>query len=242
MTAPADPSRPLVRCEGVTKTYDDGSSGVRALRGVDFDVRPGELTMLVGPSGCGKTTLLSVIAGILNPSAGRVIVLDKDLSTLSSHQRTVFRGRNLGFVFQQYHLFSTLTAEENAAIPLSIAGVSKREAVGKARRLLESIGLKGRTHAPPTQLSGGQQQRVAIARGLIHEPRILVCDEPTSALDHHTGEDIMTLLRQVAVQPDRAVIVVTHDSRMFDFADRIAYMDDGCVVDVQSRASTKTPA
>jgi len=237
--APADEWKPLVRCEDVTKNYDDGSSGVRALRGVNVDVRAGELTMLVGPSGCGKTTLLSVIAGILEPTSGRITVLDRDLSTLTSHQKTVFRGRNLGFVFQQYHLFPTLTAAENAAIPLSIAGVPRSEAVGRARRLLESIGLKGRTDAPPTQLSGGQQQRVAIARGLIHSPRILVCDEPTSALDHHTGEEIMTLLRQVAVQSDRAVIVVTHDSRMFDFADRIAYMDDGRVVEVQSRTATK---
>lgn len=232
-------SQVVVRCRGVTKEYPGGGSPVRALRGVNLDIFAGELTLLVGPSGCGKTTLLSVISGILDPTSGEVVVLDTVLADLTPKQRIHFRGRNIGFVFQQYHLLPTLTAAENAAIPLSIAGVRRREAVSRSRTFLESLGLQGRTEAPPMQLSGGQQQRVAIVRGLIHGPRLLVCDEPTAALDHQTGEEILTVLKQMAVQRDRAVIVVTHDSRVFDFADRIAYMDDGCVVSVEAKTATK---
>lgn len=226
---------PLVTCRGLTKVYGSGNAEVHALRGIDLDVYGGELTMLVGPSGCGKTTLLSVLAGILRPTAGSVDALGTDLTSLSSWQRTAFRRQNVGFVFQQFNLLPALTAAENAAVPLVIQGYSKRRAVNAAKELLEKMGMGDRVNNLPGKLSGGQQQRVAIARALIHSPHLLVCDEPTSALDHKTGHTILEILRSVAVEGDRAVIIVTHDSRIFEFADTMANMDDGHIESLQRR-------
>jgi putative ABC transport system ATP-binding protein len=227
---------PLVICRNVTKVYGSGNSQVQALRGIDLDVSPGELTMLVGPSGCGKTTLLSVVAGILRPTSGTVDVLGTDLTRLSSWRRTAFRRDNVGFVFQQFNLLPALTAAENAAVPLVIQGFSKWRAVGAAKALLSTMGMEDRVNALPGKLSGGQQQRVAIARALIHRPHLLVCDEPTSALDHKTGHAILELLREIAIEGDRAVIIVTHDSRIFEFADSMARMDDGQIVSLERQA------
>jgi len=224
---------PLVTCRDVTKVYGSGNSQVQALRGVDLDVYPGELTMLVGPSGCGKTTLLSVVAAILQPTSGNVSVLGNDLTQLSSWRRTAFRRDNVGFVYQQFNLLPALTAAENAAVPLVIQGYSKWKAVSAAKSLLGRMGMDDRVNYLPGTLSGGQQQRVAIARALIHRPHLLVCDEPTSALDHKTGHAILELLREIAVEGDRAVIIVTHDSRIFEFADTIARMDDGHIVSLE---------
>ncbi|MCC7474670.1 MAG: ABC transporter ATP-binding protein, partial [Pirellulales bacterium] len=211
--------QPLISCRDVTKVYGSGNAEVHALRGVNIDVYPGEITMLVGPSGCGKTTLLSVVAGILRPSSGCVRALDVEISRLSSWRRTAFRRHHVGFVFQQFNLLPALTAAENAAAPLVIQGYSRWAALAQARQLLSKMGMGDRANSLPGQLSGGQQQRVAIARALIHHPRLLVCDEPTSALDHKTGHTILELLRTVAIEGDRAVIIVTHDSRIFEFAD-----------------------
>jgi putative ABC transport system ATP-binding protein len=219
-----------VSCRRVKKEFGQGDNRALVLRGVDFDVRFGEMTLLVGPSGCGKTTLLSVIAGLLDATAGEISVLGQDMADLSGTDSVLFRRKNLGFVFQQYNLLPSLTAAENAAVPLLAAGVPRKRAVEKASSLLVELGLEKRLNALPWQLSGGQQQRVALARALVHEPRLIVCDEPTSALDHETGRAVMDLLTKVAVRRDRAVIVVTHDSRVFDFADRIAHMDDGRIV------------
>jgi putative ABC transport system ATP-binding protein len=219
-----------VSCRQVKKEFGSGDNRALVLRGVDFDVRFGEMTMLVGPSGCGKTTLLSVIAGLLDATAGEIAVLGQDMDKLSGSDGVLFRRKNLGFVFQQYNLLPALTATENAAVPLLAAGVPRKKAVGQASALLAELGLEQRLRALPSQLSGGQQQRVALARALVHEPRLIVCDEPTSALDHESGQAVMDLLTKVAVRDDRAVIVVTHDSRVFDFADRIAHMDDGRIV------------
>jgi putative ABC transport system ATP-binding protein len=216
-----------VSVRNVTKEFGTGDNRARVLRGVDFDVNFGEMTLLVGPSGCGKTTLLSVIAGLLDPTSGGLSVLGENLNELSGSESILFRRKNLGFVFQQYNLLPALNAAENAAIPLLAAGVPRKRAVEQASSILVDLGLEQRLHALPNQLSGGQQQRVALARALVHEPRLIVCDEPTSALDHETGQAVMELLTKSAVRPDRAVIVVTHDSRVFDFADRIAHMDDG---------------
>ena len=218
----------------VTKNYGTGDSQVMALRGVDLDVYPGELTLLVGPSGCGKTTLLSVVAGILEPTRGEVMVLGSDLVQLSQRRKVAFRRQNVGFVFQQFNLLPALTAAENVAVPLLLAGWSRRKAVESAKTLLEKIGMADRMHALPSKLSGGQQQRVAIARALVHQPRLLVCDEPTSALDAKTGHTIMELLAQRGQRRmgERAVIIATHDSRIFEFGDRIAKMEDGRVVEV----------
>jgi putative ABC transport system ATP-binding protein len=219
-----------VICRDITKEFGAGNIRLLALRGVDFDAPYGEMTMLVGPSGCGKTTLLSVIAGLLNKTGGHIDVLGTDVDELTPSQAVVFRRRNLGFVFQQYNLLPSLTAAENAAVPLLAAGLKRSIAVQKAEALLDELGLAERAHARPNQLSGGQQQRVAIARALIHEPPLLVCDEPTAALDADSGRSVMELLRKAAVRPDRAVVVVTHDSRVFDFGDRIAHMNDGRIL------------
>jgi putative ABC transport system ATP-binding protein len=222
-----------VFCRAITKDFGDGSERVQALRGVDLDVPAGEMTLLVGPSGCGKTTMISIIAGLLEPTAGSIAVLGTDLGKLSGRQKVRFRATNIGFVFQQYALLPALTAAENAAVPLVIAGKSRRQAVQQAGELLAELGLGDRLRSLPTQLSGGQQQRVAIARALVHSPRLLVCDEPTAALDAKSGQRTMELLRRVAVQPGRAVIVVTHDSRVFEFGDRVVSMADGCVEAVE---------
>jgi putative ABC transport system ATP-binding protein len=216
-----------VRCRRVTKEFGANGTKTLALRGVDLEVYDGQLTLLVGPSGCGKTTLISIVAGLLNPTNGSVAVLGADLDKLSGRRLVEFRAKNIGFVFQQYNLLPALTAAENAAVPLIINGWSRAKAIASAREMLVTVGLRDRADNFPSQLSGGEQQRVAIARALINEPRLLVCDEPTSALDAKSGHTVMELIKQVAVQPGRAVIVVTHDNRVFDFGDRIVEMSDG---------------
>jgi len=189
--------------------------------------------MLVGPSGSGKTTLLSVITGLLDATAGDLVVLGERPTRLSPEGLIRFRRKNLGFVFQQYNLIPALTAAENVAVPLLADGVKRQHAVARGKELLTTLGMAHRAQALPAELSGGEQQRVALARALIHEPRLIVCDEPTSALDGRTGHAVMELLSATAVRPDRAVIIVTHDARIFDFADRIAHMDDGRIVHLE---------
>ncbi|AGA27313.1 ABC transporter ATP-binding protein [Singulisphaera acidiphila] len=241
MTVSDRPARPgldvAVRIRGVTKHFGAGDQKVLALRGVDWDVYKGQMSLIVGPSGCGKTTLLSVIAGILDCDEGEVNIFGSEVTAMRDRQKTRFRAENIGFVFQQYNLLPALTAAENAAIPLVIAGWRKEKAVQRARDVLSSIGMSKKTESLPSQLSGGQQQRVAISRALVHEPRLLVCDEPTAALDHETGLTVMELLRESAVRADRAVVVVTHDNRVFHFGDRIARMDDGVIVEIEDRTN-----
>ncbi|MFO7601297.1 MAG: ABC transporter ATP-binding protein [Candidatus Desulfacyla sp.] len=226
-----------VYCRGVTKSYVTGPTEVIALRGVDLEVRAGELLMLVGPSGCGKTTLISVMAGILDHDEGECLVFNQDLRGMGQRRKTLYRGSNIGFVFQAYNLLPTLTAVENVSVPLLINGAARSQAHEAAGRLLEQVGLGDRRHALPAQLSGGQQQRVAIARALAHGPRLIVCDEPTSALDADTGRMVMEVLRDKALTPDRALIIVTHDNRIFNFADRIARMDDGQITMIESQVA-----
>lgn len=221
-----------IHCKGVTKTYGSGDAEVKALRGVDLDVHTNELMMLVGPSGSGKTTLISVIAGILDHDAGDCIVFEQDFKHMGDRKRTKYRGANIGFVFQAFNLLPTLNAAENVAVPLLINGMARPKAIAKAREFLDLVGLGNRWKSLPSQLSGGQQQRVAIARAIVHDPKIVVCDEPTSALDHETGHKIMELLREVAIRADRALVIVTHDARIFEFSDRIARMDDGHIIEV----------
>jgi putative ABC transport system ATP-binding protein len=233
---PEHANRLAVACRETTKEFRQGTSRVRALRGVDLEVYSGELTLIVGPSGCGKTTLLSVISGILDPTSGEVMIFSEKLSRMTNGRKTEFRRTNVGFVFQLHNLLPALTAAENTAVPLIIAGVSRRKAVQQSRDLLGQMGMADRADVLPAQLSGGQQQRVAIARALVHRPRLIVCDEPTSALDAESGKNVMELLRSLAVHPGRAVIVVTHDPRVFEFGDRIATMDDGRVVDVKRQS------
>lgn len=223
-------------CRSLTKSYHTGGTTTPALRGIDLSINPGELFMLVGPSGCGKTTLISVIAGILDSDGGECLLFGTNLRRMSDNERTIYRGRNIGFVFQAYNLIPSLTAAENVAIPLLLLGETRSIALERAARLLERVGLGSKTKANPTQLSGGQQQRVAIARALVHNPKLIVCDEPTSALDHTTGAEIMELFRHEALNDNRTLVIVTHDSRIFHYADRIARMDDGTITRV-ARAS-----
>ncbi len=223
-----------VVCSNVAKTYRSEGSETPALRGVDLEVQKGELLMLVGPSGCGKTTLISVIAGILNQDSGACSVFGADVRSLPDAEKTAFRGRNIGFVFQSFNLIPQLTVVENVAIPLLLFKVERREALARAAEILREVGLGEKIHVQPAQLSGGQQQRVAIARSLVHEPQLIVCDEPTSSLDHKTGLQVMELFSKVALKDKRTVIIVTHDSRIFQFADRIASMDDGVITKVET--------
>jgi putative ABC transport system ATP-binding protein len=221
-----------VSCRGLTKTYGNASARVTALRGIDLTVHTDELLMLVGPSGCGKTTLISVIAGILDQDEGECRVFGHDFKHMAQREKTRYRGATIGFVFQAFNLLPTLTAAENVAVPLLINGKARGAAIKQAKEMLARVGLAERTASLPSQLSGGQQQRVAIARSLVHGPKLIVCDEPTSALDHETGQKVMQLLREVALGEGRALVIVTHDARIFSYADRIARMDDGRVVEV----------
>lgn len=229
-----DDYRLAVQVRNVTKTFQSGKDVVHALRDVNFDARYGELLMIVGPSGCGKTTLLSVIAGTLKFNSGEIEVIGNSLEKMTEGELTAFRKKNIGFIFQQFHLISTLSCLENVSIPLVLNGLSRKEAEARAAEVLEQVGMKGREGDSPKSLSGGQQQRIAIARALVHNPSLLICDEPTSALDAENGEKIMELLVQVAENPDRVVIIVTHDSRIFKYASRIAKMDDGKVTAILS--------
>ena len=217
----------------VTKVFGRGDTQVHALRGIDLNIRFGELTMLVGPSGSGKTTLLSVITGLLDATSGELVVLGRRPAELAQEELILFRRENLGFVFQQFNLIPALTAAENVAVPLMAGGVKRQRAVARGEEFLATLRMARRAHALPSELSGGEQQRVALARALVHEPKLIVCDEPTSALDGRTGHAVMELLSATAVRPDRAVIIVTHDSRIFDFADQIAHMDDGRITSLE---------
>jgi putative ABC transport system ATP-binding protein len=224
----------VVSCEQVEKQFGQGEASVHALRGVDLTVEDGQMTLLVGPSGCGKTTLLCLMAGLLEPNGGRLEVLGQDLVSMPCRDKIDFRRRHLGFVFQQFNLLPALRAAENVIVPLLIAGWKRKAANEKAQDLLEKLGIADRSQAFPRELSGGQQQRVAIARALIHEPRLILCDEPTSALDHATGQSIMALLKEIAVEQNRAVVVVSHDERVLKFGDRIVHMSDGRVSRTES--------
>jgi putative ABC transport system ATP-binding protein len=226
-----------VHCRGVTKVYATGLTKVMALRGVDLDVRMGELLMLVGPSGCGKTTLISVVAGILDHDEGECLVFQQDLRAMGQTKKTRYRGRNVGFVFQSFNLLPTLTALENVSVPLLLLGLSRSDSQFRAEEILVHVGLSERLRALPAELSGGQQQRVAIARALVHRPRLIVCDEPTSALDAETGHKVMEVFRETGLSEDRALIIVTHDNRIFNFADRIARMEDGEIILVESQVA-----
>jgi putative ABC transport system ATP-binding protein len=222
-----------VKVRGVYKSFGEGQARVSALKGVDLDVLLGEVLLLVGPSGSGKTTLLSVIAGILDTDEGEVDVLGESIPELSPDAKTRFRRDNLGFIFQQFNLLPTLTAAENAAVPLIIRGLPRSQAIEKAARAMDELGLGDRIDFLPSKLSGGQQQRVAIARALVGEPKLILCDEPTANLDAEAGQKAMELLRRIGKRPDRAMIVVTHDSRIFEFGDRVVRLEDGRIEQVK---------
>jgi putative ABC transport system ATP-binding protein len=229
-----------VRARGIVKSFGTGDTKVMVLRGIDLDIHLGEMLLLVGESGGGKTTLLSAIAGILDIDEGDIHVMGVPLSALPAGKRTTFRGQTMGFIYQQFNLLPALTAAENVAVPLLIQKVGRPEALRRARAMLDRVGLSDRAEFLPKNLSGGQQQRVAIARALVNEPRLLICDEPTAALDGQNGQKIMELLHEVGRSPDRCVVVVTHDSRIFHFGDRMARLTDGRIVSIESIAREGT--
>jgi putative ABC transport system ATP-binding protein len=231
MAQPAD--KLAVNVTGLKKGFGQGATRIEVLQGVDLQAPFGQLLYIVGPSGCGKTTLLTLIAGLLDADAGEVDVFGRRLSSMTGAEKSAFRRQNLGFIFQQFNLLPTLTAAENAAVPLLIQQLPRKQAIEQASELLRSVGLGHRLNSFPASLSGGEQQRVAIARALVAQPRLLICDEPTASLDGETGLKIMETLRSAALQPDRCIIVVTHDSRIFLFADVIARMLDGRIVSVE---------
>jgi len=228
-------SEPAVVCKAIEKSFGTDQTRLRVLRGVDLQANYGEMTFLLGPSGSGKTTLLSIIAGILKADGGSIRVLGRELVRIRDLEAAHFRLTNLGFVFQQFNLIPALTAAENAAVPLLAAGWKRRSAVAKARAILADLNMADRSDALPNKLSGGEQQRVAFARALIQDPKLIICDEPTSALDGATGHHIMELLRKIVLKPDRAVLVVTHDYRILEFADRVAEISDGVIQKIESR-------
>jgi putative ABC transport system ATP-binding protein len=231
----------VVEVRAVEKSFGEGGQKIHVLKQVDLDARAGEILMLVGPSGCGKTTLLSAIAGTLRIDGGSVHVFGQPLHSMSGSALTKFRGSHIGFIFQQFNLIPTLTCAENVSVPLLIQGVSSAKALARAKESLATVGLGDRWKDRPGKLSGGQQQRVAIARALVHEPPLVICDEPTAALDAKNGEIVLDLFREVARSPGRAVIIVTHDNRIFSYADRIARMDDGRMIGEEESDHSEAP-
>ncbi len=224
----------------LTKKYEEGATGTLALRGVNLDVHPGELLMLMGPSGSGKTTLLSIMGCILTASSGSVRIAGKEVVGLSEKQLPALRLEHIGFIFQGFNLFPTLTAGENVELMLDLKGISTVKAKKRAQELLEQVGLAEKYNAFPADLSGGQKQRVAIARALAGDPRIILADEPTAALDSHTGRTVMEMMSDLAHKRSRAVVIVTHDSRVLNFADRIVKIEDGAIA-AQPKAEMVPP-
>lgn len=215
----------VARC--VEMVYQAGSERFQALKGIDLNVKSGDIQLLMGPSGSGKTTLLSILAGILTPSAGNVSLLGREITGMSRSQLARFRLENIGFIFQDFNLFPALTALENVGLALKVKGVRGRAIQREAELLLEQVGLASKGRQLPQELSGGQKQRVAIARALAGNPQLIMADEPTAALDSHNGHAVIELLRQLAKEGGRTVLMVTHDPRIVDVADRVAYLEDG---------------
>jgi putative ABC transport system ATP-binding protein len=217
----------ILAVEGVTKTYDMGGQAVHALRGVDLAIAGGEVVLLLGPSGSGKTTLISIMGCILRPTQGRVVIDGRDVARLHERELPAVRLRHFGFVFQGFNLFPALTAAENVEVALGLRGVKGRAARAAALGALDAVGLADKAGALPSNLSGGQKQRVAIARALAGDPQIILADEPTAALDSTSGQLVMDVLRTLATDRGRAVVIVTHDNRTFRYADRIVAIEDG---------------
>lgn len=221
-----------VEIKSLEKSFENGETKTEVLKGVNLECHTAEILMIVGPSGCGKTTLLSCIAGTLKIDRGHVVVFEEALEQLTEDQILEFRKKNIGFIFQQFNLIPTLTLIENVSIPLLLNSVDEEKALQESEKILERVGLRELKDRYPSQVSGGQQQRVAIARALVHDPKLIICDEPTSSLDGKTGHAVVQLLREIVVEHHRTVIIVTHDSRIFEFAHRIAEMEDGRVKNV----------
>ncbi len=226
-----------IQASGLVKWFGEGEARTMALREVNLEAQFGEMIYIVGPSGSGKTTLLSLISGILRPNNGKVLVEGVDIWGLSSDQLAEFRLAKIGFVFQDYHLFPRLSTAENVAIPLILKRKDWDESIREATKYLDIVGLKGRADLPPRKLSGGEQQRVAIARAMAGQPDILILDEPTASLDGDTGHAIVSFVHENILSKDRCILVVTHDSRIYEFATRILTMEDGRLTSSDERAA-----
>lgn len=238
---PMNSKQLAITVSGLEKSFGRGADVIHVLKRIELQAYYGEIMMLVGPSGCGKTTLLSAIAGTMKPDRGTLNVLGKELEKTSGGELTRFRAKHIGFIFQQFNLIPTINLAENVAVPLLIQKVPYAKAIERARAMLDQVQLGERWKSRPNQLSGGQQQRVAIARALVHEPPLVICDEPTAALDAKNGEIVLDLFREIARSPERAVIIVTHDNRIFSYADRIATMDDGEILSVERQDQSSAP-
>ncbi|MGO9061859.1 MAG: ABC transporter ATP-binding protein [Candidatus Binataceae bacterium] len=226
----------------LSKWFGEGEARTVAVREASFEAYWGEMLYIVGPSGSGKTTLLSMISGILRPNSGSVTIDGRDLWSLSDDEIADFRKNTIGFVFQDYHLFPRLTTAENVAIPLILQKRSWKEALGAAARCLDVVGLAGKAELPPNKLSGGEQQRVAIARAIVHQPRMLVFDEPTASLDGETGRKIVSFVKTEILTAERCIVTVTHDSRIFEYSDRIMGMEDGRITGFERGAAYEAEA
>jgi putative ABC transport system ATP-binding protein len=227
-----------VKAQELVKWFGEGDAKTYAVRGVSFEAYFGEMLYIEGPSGSGKTTLLSMISGILRPDSGTVIVEDKEIWSLPGDEIAEFRLNTVGFVFQDYHLFPRLTTVENVAIPLILKRLDWNESVRTAMEYLDIVGLRERAQLPPVKLSGGEQQRVAIARAIASRPDILIFDEPTASLDGDTGKRILEFVKKNILNENRCIVIVTHDNRIFDFADRIMRMEDGKIKGVEKGEAT----
>jgi putative ABC transport system ATP-binding protein len=214
---------------GIGKVFGKGELAVRALHPTDLQLRHGEVLVIMGPSGSGKTTLLSLLGLVLSPTEGEVLVDGRSVASASPDELAILRRDRLGFVFQQFNLLPSLSALENAAVPLLLSGVHRAERLSRAARALDLVGMADRRSASPRALSGGQQQRVAIARALVNDAPVLLCDEPTASLDGSTGRGILETLRHLARERGRAVVIVTHDDRVLSIADRLVHVVDGRV-------------
>jgi putative ABC transport system ATP-binding protein len=214
---------------GIEMVYETGAERYQALKNVNLDVKFGDIQLLMGPSGSGKTTLLSILAGILTPTSGSVRLLGQEITELSTSKLAQFRLENIGFIFQGFNLFPALTALENVEVALKLKGFRKAAARQQAQELLEQVGLKDKANRLPQDLSGGQKQRVAIARALAGNPQLIMADEPTAALDSQNGHAVIELLRRLAKDKGRTVLIVTHDPRIIDVADHVTYLEDGII-------------
>lgn len=218
-----------ITCKGIKKRFVNGDSKTQALRGVDLEVHEKKLTLLVGPSGSGKTTLLSIIETILTPDEGEVLIFGKNINNLNELEKANFRNENIGIVFQTLHLIPTLTVLENVVLPLAIKGEINDQANERGLHLLKQLHIKDKADLSPTRLSRGEQQRAAIARALINNPKIILCDEPTGSLDQENGHAFMSILRELVTSDGRTVFVITHDHRIYPFADHIIKINDGLI-------------